>query len=321
MIRKLLFLFIFILTGCPVSAGQSSAKFLPPDKKILLFVGQDRESINAYSRELNVVPAGVMFYTSIEILSGVNEPADHGAGFQDADYLLKEYPDSVLQIGLYMVGTLQDVVDGKYDDNIQRFGEWLKSTRRPVFLRIGYEFDLPQNGYESNVYIKAYRYLVDHWRAQGVNNVAYIWHSYGVINSSKPFLDWYPGDDYVDWFGVSFFTLYNRKDAAVFAELARQHHKPLIIAEASPNLDVPVDSKRRWDRWYKSLFAFIRENDVRAVSYINCNWDKFPMWKGQGWGDSRVEIDPLVKEKWLKEISRDQYVRSSSRLFKQLGLK
>jgi len=225
-----------------------------------------------------------------------------------------------MQIGLYLVGTLSEILDGKYDKNIEKFGTWLKETRRPIFLRIGYEFDLPQNGYDAQLYKKTFHYLVDHWRSQNVTNVAYVWHSYGVINVEKPYLQWYPGDDYVDWFGVSIFSLYNQKDAGAFARLAREHRKPLMIAEASPNSEIPMETKKRWDRWYKTLFAFAREYDVRAISYINCEWDKFPMWKGQGWGDSRVENDPLLKQAWLDEIDKDHYLRSSTQLFKDLGI-
>lgn len=318
--RFLTLLLVFIFPACVCSAPPYSAKFLPPDDKILLFIGQDRESIDTYSRELNTVPAGVMFYTSVQTLTGITDPIDYGAGFQDASYLLREYPDAAIQIGLYLVGTLPQILDGKYDENINRLGEWLKETRRPVFLRIGYEFDLPQNGYDPDLYKKTFQYLVDHWRVQGVTNVAYVWHSYGVINADKPYQQWYPGDDYVDWFGVSIFSLYNIKDAAVFGRLAREHGKPLMVAEASPNSEIPMDGKKRWERWYQSLFTFVRENDVRAISYINCEWDKFPMWKGQGWGDSRVENDPFLRQSWLHEIEKNDYLRPSSGLFKQLGL-
>jgi hypothetical protein len=42
------------------------------------------------------------------------------------------------------------------------------------------------------------------------------------------------------------------------------------------------------------------------------------MWKGQGWGDSRVEANIFVREKWLKEIARERFVRSDKDLFKVL---
>ncbi len=320
-IRALVILFLFTFTPCAWPAPQSlTAKFLPPDNKILLFIGQDRESIDTYSRELNTVPAGVMFYTSLQTLTGTEEAVDYGAGFQDAPHLLAEYPDAPLQIGLYLVGTLPDILSGKYDENIWKFGLWMRETRRPIFLRIGYEFDLPQNSYDPELYKKTFQYLVDHFRSQGVANVAYVWHSYGVVTADKPFMLWYPGDEYVDWFGVSIFSLYNQKDSAVFARLANEHEKPLMIAEASPNSEIPLDGKKRWQRWYKALFAFAREYDVRAISYINCEWDKFPMWKGQNWGDSRVENDPFLKQSWLDEIAKDRYLRPSPQLFKQLGL-
>lgn len=317
--NKIVFLVLALIFITSISSAQQiSAKFLPPDNKVLLFIGQDRESIDNYSKEMNVVPAGIMFYTSIQTLTGIDEPADHGAGFQDASYLLKEYPDSVLQIGLYMVNALEGVVEGKYDDNITRLGEWFKEIGRPVYLRIGYEFDLPDNHYDPDLYKQAFRSLVDRFRAMGVENVAYVWHSYGVMHDDKPALDWYPGDEYVDWFGVSFFAIYNLDGIRTFAELAKKYNKPLMIAEASTMKDVPLAAKARWERWYQRMFDFVREYDVRAVSYISCDWESFPMWKGQSWGDSRVTTDPFLKEMWLKEVNQERYLRPSSLLFKHL---
>ena len=45
-------------------------------------------------------------------------------------------------------------------------------------------------------------------RAEGVNNVAFVWHSYIFASyNGFPISAWYPGDEYVDWVGVSLFGL------------------------------------------------------------------------------------------------------------------
>lgn len=296
-----------------------SGKFVPPGGKMLLIIGQDRESIDTYSKETNTVPAGVMFYTALKTLTGLDEPVDYGSGFQDAAYLLKEYPDSVLQIGLYLVGDLEKILGGEMDANIQTFGEWLKNTGRPVYLRIGYEFDLPQNNYEPEAYKKAFRYLVTRWRQQGVANVAFVWHSYGVSKTEKPFINWYPGDDVVDWFAASFFDAYNRNDVVKFASLAAEHKKPFMLAETSPTKNAPAESAKKWDHWYKIYFDLAAQSGAQAICYINNDWESFSMWRGQGWGDSRVEADPVIKSRWLNEISSPRYLKTSTGLFRELG--
>lgn len=323
--REAIKIFIAVLllftTVLPASGQPFQSRFVPPDGKILLFIGQDRDSIDAYAGELNVVPAGVMFYAAIQTLSGLQYPVEYGAGFQDAPHLLKEYPASALQVGLYMVDASAGVLQGKYDENIFLLGQWLKETRRPVYLRIGYEFDLPQNGYQPGEYKESYRYIVDRLREQGVDNVAYVWHSYAVLNPVRPLMDWYPGDEYVDWFAVSFFNAYNRGNMAIIANLAKKHRKPLMIAEAAPpkNRDVSHGAAS-WRQWYVRFFDFIRDYDVKAVSYINCDWQRFPMFQGESWGDSRVQQNQIVRDGWVRELNDDKYLRSSSLLFKELGL-
>ncbi|MGB1752289.1 MAG: glycosyl hydrolase, partial [Paracoccaceae bacterium] len=57
-------------------------------------------------------------------------------------------------------------------------------------------------------YIASYRYIVDFFRDHGAHNVYWVWE---VTSQPDPLTQWnqidraYPGDDYVDWIGVSIF--------------------------------------------------------------------------------------------------------------------
>ena len=42
--------------------------------------------------------------------------------------------------------------------------------------------------------------------SMGIENVAYIWQSHGFDEPDSLLEAWYPGDEYVDWCGVSFFN-------------------------------------------------------------------------------------------------------------------
>ncbi len=107
---------------------------------------------------------------------------------------------------------------------------------------------------------------------------------------SRPHLDWYPGDDYVDWFAISYFdqqhTYMNQ-----FVQLAKKHEKPLMIAEASPWYLSTSKSDAAWKKWFVPFFTFIRENNVKAVSYINCDWDKLPLFCFGGLGRLKSSIE------------------------------
>ena len=258
-----------------------------------------------------------MVYTAVQDAQALESPVDNGGGLQDGQYLLDQYPQSVIQVGLWMVDGLDKTVKGDYDRNIDRIGRWIKKAQRPIFLRIGYEFDLPANHYEPHAYRLAYRYIVDRLRKAGVANAAFVWHSYANL-PAYPLEDWYPGDDYVDWFGVSIFGMPNiyMKN---FAKMAREHHKGFMIAESAPQGDGSKYGMTSWKLWYGPFFKFIDEEGVQAVCYIDLNWETIPMFKGQGWGDSRVQANEIVKNRWINEIRKEKFLNASPGLFKSLG--
>jgi hypothetical protein len=251
------------------------------------------------------VPGGVMVYTGIH---------DFGNA-ADFDYLLHKYPHCAFQIGLYMVDGLDRVVTGEYDDNIRRLGEWIKSSRRPVFLRVGYEFDNPANKYEPDKYVKAYQHVHDKLDDQGVTNVIYVWHSFAA--GSARIQDWYPGDNYVDWVAVSFFAQPIGQITPV-TEYARARRKPLMIAESTPFGLGTGKGEESWNRWFAPCFGFINKYHVKAFCYINWDWESQPMFRGQGWGDCRIQINDLVKVRWLESTGSERFLKSSKNLYKQL---
>jgi len=309
---------MFLTCSQEIRAEAGNA-FVPLEGKVLLMIGQDKLAIDDYVRDTGVVPSGLMGYTSIQRLEGLDQAFDEGGGAQHLQYLVEKYPHSALQIGLYMVDALEGVMSGQYDNNIAKLAQWVKNTQRPVYLRIGYEFDYPENHYDPQTYKKAFRVIVDRFRAEDVTNAAFVWHSYGCVNMDKPFMDWYPGDESVDWFAVSFFSPYGRGDRDCLARRAREHNKPFMIAEATPYGIGTRQGERSWRLWFERLLDYVEKNDVRVISYINCDWETLKMFRGQGWGDARVQADPLVKNKWLDEIQKEKYVKASQKVFRQLG--
>ena len=161
---------------------------------------------------------------------------------------------------------------------IDRMIEWFDEQDRPVFLRIGYEFDGPWNCHNQQLYIGAFRYIKQRINDLGAEKVATVWQAATYPNDGDPqyhfdasggpdvadraqaiqdhYTDWYPGSEYVDWVGISYFAGAQYLDyqwtcqdeskpwtvAHVsprmlqdgLADFARKHGKPLIIAESAP---------------------------------------------------------------------------------------
>lgn len=309
--KRLIQIGVWLLVLNPLPSFSVTSPFAPHPGKTLLLVGQDRDTIAQYVSATGNTPGGTMLYTSIQDVKGLDGPNEYGSGLEDGEALLESYPNSVIQIGLYMVGGLDNTLNGNYDASLEILAQWIKKANRPVYLRIGYEFDNPSNHYDPLKYKQAFRYVVDFLRNEGVDNAAFVWHS-ECADHPEQWMDWYPGDDYVDWFGVSMFTTEQIPIASNFLKLARAHGKPLMICESSPWGMYTIRGKIDW---LKHIFQFIKDQHVEAFCYIDSDWDKMPMYQGQHIGDARLEANDDIKNFWLNEINQDRYLKASPDLF------
>lgn len=325
-----------ILVSCFIglffnASGQTSAhfgepKFVPEDGKSLLVLGQDLGAVGGLASYTdgyidNITehfPAGVTTYTNIDNLPGLFATTNWGAGDVNGSLYTQDgdFDQAVICIGLYMVNSLEKIVNGELDNSITNLGQWIKNSDRPVFLRIGYEFDGPWNSYQPQLFKEAWKYIVHKFDVQDVRNVAYVWQSAGI--NTPNIIQWYPGDEYVNWLGYSHFDGSNIGMA--IKNFSLLHDKPIMIAEATPRRDLKVgDGQQHWNEWFAPLFSSIYSNDkIKMLAYINADWDSQPMWQGQGWGDSRIQVNEIVKELWLGEIAKDSWITGYDGLFDEL---
>jgi hypothetical protein len=306
---------IFLLSSALVFSienlnAQHKNKYVLNNDKILFFVGHNKVDIDKYVKNFTKVPAGFVLNTFI---GDINKDSQF---VQNFSYLKSKYVFTVMQIGLSIINSLDEIPSGYYDKNLDELGELIKNLDRPVYLRIGYEFDYPKNNYDPAKYVKAYKYIVDKFNSKGINNISYVWHSY-VWYSANPFMDWYPGDDYVDWFAISYFQG-KTSQMDEFVELAQEHGKPVMIAEASPVSSGTDQGEYSWIIWFKPYFDFIKRKNIKAISYINTDWSKEKKYRDKFWADDRLETNKFIKGEWMKEINKDKYVFANSSLYKDL---
>lgn len=337
---------------------RSLAKFEPKGEKVLLFVGQELEAVGGLEKYNDGYldhfekPAGWTTYSNInpgensfgriqEGLDGLNETHDWGDHDYNASLQLESenYTNMALAIGLQFVNHEEKVANGTHDALIDQLGDFLLSLgKRPVFLRIAYEFDgEPWNHYDQKSTIAAYKRIVDMLRAKGVNNTAYVWQSAGSMSTQQQLEDWYPGDDYVDWLGISFF---NRWRKIQMFEFARKKGKPVFIAEASPTISDPnadpnkgitletqlsdeKQAEQAWQEWFVPFFNAIEENKdvVKAVHYINCHWDSHRMWFDNPTFrkiDARLQLSEELSKRWNERIADPMFILSSDELYENL---
>lgn len=293
------------------------------ESKPIFIVGQDTQSITDYCSYIQKqdkandprYPDGFMVYMAINDPDsrGLSKLVDHGAGRNYADELIRAYPTThIIQIGLYMREMLKATAKGNMDQNITHLGQWIKNSKQDVYLRIGYEFDNPENGYDPTEYVQAYRHIADRLRAMDLPNLHLVWHTIAWRDKDGPAyepLKWYPGDQYVDWVGISFFDLKEDRERIAAGLLARKLNKPLMIAESSPFKQYSTSEKLRWIR---GLFKYINDYDVRFLSYINVDWDALPMFKDMKWGDARLQQSNVLMKEWRKGLEQ---FRAKSRAY------
>lgn len=227
-------------------------------------------------------------------LQGFYQAINYGSGRNDFTRQLNEYKGA-LAVGLYMVDTScnptadnaspelrnlpmravanDPTVDAEmlavYADKLDEMIDYFMATDRDVLLRIGYEFDGPWNCYTPETYVEGFRAIKRRIDEKGATNIHTVWQSatYPLrvydgrmaethdVTSPEHFDRWYPGDEYVDVVGLSFFfgenfeqyalpeSCYSKEDNLLVSprelqnqilDFSRKHNKPVMIAESAP---------------------------------------------------------------------------------------
>ena len=80
-----------------------------------------------------------------------------------------------------------------------------------------------------------------------------------------------------------------------------------------------------WQEWFAPLFDYIADNRevIRALAYINADWDSQSMWMAPYasgyWGDSRLQINPQISERWRQQIEDNSiWLHGSDNIASQL---
>jgi Glycosyl hydrolase family 26 len=341
--KSLSFLIFACATGflTPARAEQEiTGRFAPPAGKVLVFIGQDNASVGGTAKYKDGyvdhvgVPAGITHYVYFSegwtnpfkrtfakgSVAGLNTETEWAAGPMHQ----KAYVDSpvldpcLMHVSISMEGNREDkVADGSLDHLIAEFVKFIADhPEHPFLIRIGYEFDGPWNKYDPENFKKAFIRIVDALRAKKLTNFATVMASSGMEKPGR-WEKYWPGDDYVDWVGYSYWGGGGSQALA----FARKVRKPVFIAESTPkkNFFDKGDHEKIWNGWFEKFFRHINANIdvIRAVSYINSDWDSLDMW--DNWGRTQIEKAPLIKERWLQRMAEDRYVNADDNPFKLIG--
>lgn len=155
------------------------------------------------------------------------------------------------------------IITGEYDTYLKACAEQMREYKDPVFINFQ---AIPNSKETPSSFIQAWQYLYTFFNDLGVSNITWVWCPQNVQE-----INFYPGEKFVDWIGVSclnYADTKDKKDWYSFSDIYKPYReafgkfeKPVMIT-AFGSCAGPNQSK-----WFKDAFADIQKNykEVRSV--------------------------------------------------------
>ena len=218
----------------------------------------------------------------------------------------------------------------QWNDALRRMVVWFRNENRPVYLRIGYEFDGPWNCHNREFYKAAFIRIKDIINEENATNVATVWQAATYPDNGdaafgfdpfpsggnpdqtplKHYESWYPvrdngADDVVDWVGLSYFAGDNYLQ---YQWSCQDQSKPWTVPEGSPRelQDALVQIARE-----RGKPAMIAESAPQGMDLLNKNWScvasRQDHLAGHSFGSGQEIWDAFFVDffRWI-EANRDQ---------------
>ncbi|MBD3316829.1 MAG: carbohydrate-binding protein [Chitinivibrionales bacterium] len=314
MYPALIFLVSSAFTLSAYTARNNYGARLEPHGKVLHGVGQNKDQWeNGYLE--NVVNAGQrpMTYT---IYSGMNIGQTALDEFMDTlSNWENEYGIEIIPHFSWNFSRYEDAIHNNWTDSIaihaETIGEVIQrlenTGRKNWFMRIGFECNGPWNDFNPSAYRTAFQNVVDSLRNSSLN-AATIWNI--EPHGDHNFMDWYPGDDYVDWWGIDLWEsgCFTDNTTIAFMDSAHAHGMPVGIHESTARYVETNNWPGDWNNFFVDYFDFIGdEPGVKAFYYINWDWSS-TRWST--WGDCRLENNANIVNAWNDSLSNDIFLHN-----------
>ncbi len=278
---------------------------LEPSTGVLHGAGQSQDAFAEYVKAVGPEqhPAVFMYYLGLQ-----HYRSNRLAGLRR--YYESYGLDLLPQIGLAFTqdGSPELCYDdavrkGTHDQSIHALAQDLAELPGSLYVRLGYEFNGHWNGYRQENFAVAWRRVAAVLRDRLGDRLALVW-CYAPDGREKNYEAFYPGDEWVDWWGIDLFAPahFYQEDTISFMKDAFLHQKPMMIGESTPRRIGVLDGQASWVRWFAQYFRFIREQPhVKSFCYINWDWSGYAQW--HDWGDARLEANELVRARYVEELS------------------
>jgi len=192
--------------------------------------------------------------------------------------------------------SLTTIIDGDHDAFVRQWARDVAAWGQPLYVRLMHEMNGQWtswspglNGNTAPEFVTAWRHVIEITRAEGAANVRWIWcpNIDDGNPSFTPYEQLYPGDDYVDWVGLTGYNWGTSQRWSVWRDLTSTFKdsidqiraitgKPLMIAEMA-------SAEQGGDKggWISDGFSRLTTDlpDVKAVVWF----DTFDARLGTHW--------------------------------------
>lgn len=239
--------------------------------------------------------------------------------------------------------TLKRILKGKFDEDLHAWARDARDFDSPLIVEFGTEVNgewFPWNGkwnggrkkkeYGDPTYPDgperfrdAYRHIIDIMREEGASNITWVFH---VNNDDVPNKTWnrfekyYPGDDYIDWIGVSVYGAQTPTDEEwlLFSDMMDEVYprleslstsKPIVVLEFGVTSGNPLGDQAEWAEDALKNLTELRWPRVIGFSWWNEAWqnDDDPDHDT----DMRVQDNPDLADVFQKLVGKQDHVLGS----------
>lgn len=187
-----------------------------------------------------------------------------------------------------------DVAAGAWDEHLNQIADNCVAFAQPMFLTFFHEPENDRSKFGTPAdYVAAWRHVVDLFRGKGVSNVSWTTCLMGTSYWDKASaMQWYPGDDYVDYIGVDAYNWGPSTDVCVndqwtsfrwrvqrFYDFGKGRRKPMLVLETGCAED-PANPDRKAN-WIAEMAKTLKSmRSIRGVCWFEagkttgnkCDW-------------------------------------------------
>lgn len=135
------------------------------------------------------------------------------------------------------------IAAGRYDSWLRSYADSIRDFRHAVVIGFGHEMNATWYswGYRHvspATFVAAWRHVVTVFRAEGADNVTWLWTVQADVPGTGPLREWWPGRQYVTWVGIDgYYYVPSDTFQAVFGSTITQvrdfTRRPVLLSETA----------------------------------------------------------------------------------------